>query len=50
MDAQTFRELQEGLLYCFGPVLFWWFVITAAAGIISAIGVVILRIVSRMTR
>jgi hypothetical protein len=50
MDTATWLEVQEGLLLTFGPVLFWFLAIIVTGGVLSAIGVVILEMVSNMTR
>lgn len=50
MTPEIWAEMQEGILYAFGPLLFWWLVLIGVAGILSAIGVVMLEIVGHMTR
>jgi hypothetical protein len=50
MDLTTWTEIQEGLLYSFGPILFWWLVVVVVVGVLSVFGVVILELVSNMTR
>jgi len=50
MNAATWLEMQEGLLISFGPVIFWFLVIVVTGGVLSGIGVVILEMVSNMTR
>lgn len=46
MDAITWQSIQEGLLYVFSPILFWWLVIVAVGGIMVFIGTAILSAVS----
>jgi hypothetical protein len=42
-------ELQDGLYLVFGPIWFWWIILVAVGGIVSALGSVFLEIAARMS-
>jgi hypothetical protein len=50
MDGTNFIELQEALLYVFGPIWFWWLVLIASGAFLSAIGALVLELVQHLTR
>jgi len=50
MDPTAFADLQEALLWFFGPVINTLMIILIAGGILSAIGVIAIDLVSRSTR
>lgn len=50
MDPSAFADLQEGLLYFFGPVLVTTMFLLIAGGILSAIGVAALNLAGRLAR
>lgn len=50
MELAAWAEIQEGILIVFGPLFFWWLVVIAVVGVLSAIGVVIMEVVGHMTR
>ena len=50
MDPTEFQNLQEALLFVFGPILAWWAVFLIAGGIAAGIGVLwleVLRVLGR---
>lgn len=50
MDATAFIDLQEALLWFFGPVIESLMIILIAGGLLSAIGAVALDVASRSSR
>lgn len=50
MDVVTWSEIQEGILYVFGPAIFWWLVILVVGTVLSSIGAVVLEVVRNITR
>ena len=42
MDAREFQNLQEGLLYLFGPLVGWWIALLVVGGAISIMNMTLL--------
>lgn len=50
MSPAMFADLQEALLWFFGPVLTVGMWLMVAGGILSVIGVIVLELAARLTR
>lgn len=50
MDATAFADLQEALLWFFGPVLVVTMFLVVAGGTLSVIGVMVLHMAGRLAR
>lgn len=50
MDSSAFIDLQEALVWFFGPMLISGMIVLVAGGVLSAIGVVVLGVAARLSR
>lgn len=50
MDAISFTDLQEALIWFFGPVLIQFMFVMISGGVLTAIGVIALGMTARLSR
>lgn len=50
MDATSWIDLQESLLWFFGPIINTLMILLMAGGVLSAIGAIILDLAAKITR
>jgi len=50
MNAQQFADLQDALMFVYGPILSWWLALLAASGVMSGVIVMWMRLLRWMSR